>query len=138
MNIQFLRVQFGVLKITLIDCLANLTNRSLRDSFLGDICKMPQELALGKSYERPYDLWNAGIILYTLVTGNRPFSSLSLIQEIDYRIPLNTSKDLNDLICHLLVESRNRFTAKEALNHPFLQKIQQTMIHHELWRICQN
>mgnify|MGYP002369373956 CR=1 FL=1 len=65
---------------------------------------MPQELALGKSYERPYDIWNAGIVLYTIITGNKPFSSLSLIQEIDYRVPLNTSRNLNDFICHLLVE----------------------------------
>lgn len=77
------------------------------------------------------DLWACGVILFILLAGYPPFWSSSdekLLLSIlkgHYTMPSpywdNVSNEAKDLVQRLLVvEPRQRLTASEALNHPWL------------------
>ena len=75
------------------------------------------------------DIWSLGIICYQMLTGNIPFNAynnqelLQKFEEGTYKIPSNLSKEsISFIISMLQYEPRNRQTAKNLLNHPFLKK----------------
>lgn len=81
-------------------------------------------------YGRPVDLWACGVILYTLLSGLPPFwhrkqhLMFRMIMQGQYSLTGSEWDDVSetakDLIHHLLVlNPADRFTAAQALQHPF-------------------
>ena len=81
-------------------------------------------------YGLPVDLWACGVILYTLLSGLPPFwhrkqhLMFRMIMDGQYTVKGSEWDDVSetakDLIEHLLVvDPSERFTAEQALQHPF-------------------
>jgi len=86
----------------------------------------------GCTYSKEIDLWAVGVIMYILLCGFPPFYADDdddvfdqiLEGEYDYPSPIwdSVSDSAKDLIDRLLVTNpKKRITAKEALDHPWLQ-----------------
>ena len=96
---------------------------------------MPPEIAAKKEYSGlAADVWSAGVVMYTLLTGYLPFKSTDekgLFRKIQagiYAIPQNekgekSSVEARDLLKSLLcVDAVSRISAEKALLHPWLTK----------------
>lgn len=92
------------------------------------------EVLTGEAYEKEVDMWSVGVITYILLCGFPPFfddgSNMGqLFEQImsgDFDYPEEywdeISDEAKDLIDNLLlVDPSKRFTAKQALAHPWLQ-----------------
>jgi len=82
-----------------------------------------------KPYDKACDLWSVGVITYVLLTGCFPFwdkNNAVLYEKIrraEYGWPsgLQISAEAKDLIRHLIEKNpENRFTAEQALKHPWV------------------
>ena len=90
------------------------------------------EVLKGK-YNQKCDIWSAGIILYTLLSGTFPFDGSTdkeiykAILKRKYQFPKeeweNISSEAKDLINHMLCDESKRYTAEMVLNHPWLAKL---------------
>jgi len=91
----------------------------------------PEVLTVEKTYDNSVDLWSIGVITYVLLCGYPPFYASShpaLFEKIincNYSFPDPEwgfiSNEAKDFIRHLLViNPKDRLTAVECLNHPFL------------------
>jgi serine/threonine protein kinase len=86
-------------------------------------------LESGQPYGKEIDMWSVGCILYILLCGFSPFPGEhdEIIRRtkmglFDYPSPYwdTVSSAAKDLVAHLLVvDPYQRFTADEALAHPF-------------------
>ncbi|KAL8514818.1 hypothetical protein ACS0TY_013781 [Phlomoides rotata] len=88
---------------------------------------------LRRNYGKEIDVWSAGVILYILLSGFPPFwgeTEKSIFAEIlKGHVDLETSpwpsisSGAKDLIMKMLtVDPKNRITAADALEHPWLKK----------------
>jgi tRNA A-37 threonylcarbamoyl transferase component Bud32 len=100
---------------------------------VGTAYYMSPELLKGK-YDNSCDMWSVGVVAYILLCGYPPFngSSDSEIQDATRRGHLQFSSnewitksdDAKDFIkCLLRRDPRRRFTAKQALMHPWIRKM---------------
>lgn len=88
------------------------------------------EIITGKQYGPAVDMWATGVILYAMLTGELPFEhdkqqeSFKLIAKGKYApLPPQISQGAADLIDKLLcVKPATRYTAAEALTHPWIRK----------------
>ncbi|XP_016428527.1 phosphorylase b kinase gamma catalytic chain, skeletal muscle/heart isoform-like [Sinocyclocheilus rhinocerous] len=90
-------------------------------------------------YGSAVDLWSAGVIFYTLLAGSPPFwhrkqmQMLRMILAGKYKFSSpewdDTVKDLQ-ISRLLVVDPQSRYTATEALNHPFFQQYVDAEIRH--------
>ncbi|KAJ5071090.1 serine/threonine-protein kinase fhke-related [Anaeramoeba ignava] len=87
--------------------------------------------SIAKGYTKACDLWSCGIILYVLLSGYIPFTSLKqtmimkqiLEGDIDFPPDIfsNVSIAARNLIRRMLtVDPLHRITAEEALQHPWI------------------
>lgn len=92
------------------------------------------------TYNEKCDIWSCGVIMYILLTGKPPFSGsddkeiLEKVRAGVYSLDIpemqNVSKDAVALLKKLLCPQTARFSAKQALVHPWIQ----TMSVHEFRR----
>ena len=84
-----------------------------------------------KKYDEKADIWSLGAICYEMLTGGNLFKAKDLVELVDkaekgiYFLPLNLniSKELFSFLNAMLqYEPKNRASAKELLNYPFLNK----------------
>ena len=88
---------------------------------------------------KPVDMWSIGVICYIILGGYPPFHDenkkrlYALIRSADYEFHEdywnNVSDEAKDLIKNLLlVDSRKRFTAKQALEHSWVSGFVSTVV----------
>jgi calcium/calmodulin-dependent protein kinase I len=92
------------------------------------------EILLGSGYGKPVDIWAMGVISYILLSGFPPFYSkdpgndkgvYEVIIKGEYSFPepwwTTVSKNAKDFVSKcLILDPKQRMTATDALNHPFL------------------
>ena len=86
---------------------------------------------LNGNYTHLCDIWSAGVILYILLSGDPPFNGpndnaiYTKIAEMKFKFPENKWKNISneakDLICHMIVPEKDRYTAEQVLKHPWFK-----------------
>eukprot|EP00270_Netrium_digitus_P002306 TRINITY_DN1259_c0_g2_i1.p1 TRINITY_DN1259_c0_g2~~TRINITY_DN1259_c0_g2_i1.p1 ORF type:complete len:358 (-),score=55.03 TRINITY_DN1259_c0_g2_i1:225-1298(-) len=103
--------------------------------FCGSPLYMAPEVIRGRLYGPEVDMWSAGVICFTALSGYMPFAGeedgtsfqeilcsnvRSLIAEEPWS---NVSQEAKDFVLRLLCHDQEvRMSAKEALEHPWLQR----------------
>ncbi|CAG9323184.1 CDPK1_35 [Blepharisma stoltei] len=97
---------------------------------IGNTYYMAPELFKGE-YGKEIDIWSAGVILCTLISGNPPFHGKTrdeIFNSIQKGLDLSSSDyvlasdEAKDLISKMLEKDpKMRITAEEALNHPWIE-----------------
>ncbi|TPX35683.1 hypothetical protein SmJEL517_g01902 [Synchytrium microbalum] len=105
------------------------------DELMRTACGTPgyvaPEVLKRQGYSKEIDLWSLGVITYILLSGYPPFydqNNVELFKQImagkyEFDRPWwdNVSDSAKDFIRHLLVlDPKSRYTAKQALAHPFI------------------
>ena len=133
-NAQIKMIDFGL--STFFENIIPTLNDVLRDEkgkmteVVGTIHYMSPEVVEGK-YNEKCDIWSAGVILYTILSGLLPFEGNSAkevfkkILKLKYSFPepewSNISNDAKDLISKMLCEESKRYTAEMTLEHPWIK-----------------
>ena len=91
----------------------------------------PEIASNNKKYDHKTDIWSAGVLLYIMVGGVPPFFDMNpvVVAEKVKKMQYNfneevwslVSKELIDLIKHLLSPLNKRYEAEEVLNHPWMK-----------------
>ena len=100
----------------------------LLDTICGTAPYAAPELFLGQSYSGPaVDVWSLGVVLYTMVTGSRPFLGKDLQQlrkqilQGQYPIPPYLSLEIRDLLQKMIALSpSDRGTLPDLMRHAWL------------------
>ncbi|XP_065059579.1 calcium/calmodulin-dependent protein kinase type IV-like [Rhopilema esculentum] len=116
---------FGLSKI--------LTNNSTMQTVCGTPGYCAPEVLRGEEYEPAIDMWAVGVITYILLCGFEPFyddrgdqAMFQRILKCDYEFMSpwwdEVSVNAKDLVSKLIVKDpKKRLTAKQALQHPWVQ-----------------
>ncbi len=122
-------------KIKLIDfgfstCIPNERKVKI---FCGTPSYMAPEIVRKTEYSGPpADIWAVGVLLFTMICGQFPYRGATdeelytKIENADYRIPSEVYESMSceaiDLLSRLFtINADERITAKEILQHPWLQ-----------------
>eukprot|EP00270_Netrium_digitus_P017417 TRINITY_DN6386_c0_g1_i1.p1 TRINITY_DN6386_c0_g1~~TRINITY_DN6386_c0_g1_i1.p1 ORF type:complete len:286 (+),score=9.04 TRINITY_DN6386_c0_g1_i1:208-1065(+) len=95
---------------------------------------MAPEIIAGEHYGKEVDLWSAGVVLFTLLSGVMPFSGSSMesiaTQVLHKDLVSETkswrlvSREARDLVIKLLTRNpQMRISAREALCHPWIAQL---------------
>ena len=87
-------------------------------------------------YTEKCDIWSAGVILYIFLSGDPPFNGpsdsaiYSKISTMKFTFPPkkwdNISNEAKDLILHMIAPEKERFTARQVLEHPWFKNASDT------------
>jgi len=124
-DIEVKIIDFGLSKI--------LSDGPVTGSFLGTRGYLAPEMIQRRNYTKSVDAWALGVIIFVLLCGCLPFdddcqtipNSPDLRAKFTLRFP-RWAKDLSgsakDLLGRLLtVDSRRRYTAEQAMEHPWVR-----------------
>eukprot|EP01048_Picozoa_sp_COSAG05_P006693 COSAG05_NODE_445_length_9773_cov_4.588071_10_plen_790_part_00 len=118
-----------VLKITDFGFAKDLSSDSQAKSVLGTAVYIAPEvltLSTGQQYNGfKADMWQCGVILYTMAVGQYPFHSSSKSYEIilkgEYKTPGHMSTPLQGLLGHLIqIDVDRRIDAERAMTDPWV------------------
>ena len=120
-------------QVKLIDFgLAKVMHEDTARSFLGTKGYLAPEMLQRSNYDKSVDMWSLGVIAFVLLCGCLPFDddSSRIISEsaarkkFALRFPrwaTTLSTSAKDLLYNLLdVDPKTRYTAEQALNHPWV------------------
>jgi serine/threonine protein kinase len=120
-------------EVKLIDFgLAKVMYEPVASSFLGTKGYLAPEMLQRHSYDKAIDMWALGVIVFVLLCGCLPFdddssriaSDAAARKKFALRFPKwasTLSASAKDLLHNLLeINPKNRFTAEQALNHPWV------------------
>jgi len=120
-------------EVKLIDFgLAKVMQEDTARSFLGTKGYLAPEMLQRSNYDKSVDMWSLGVIAFVLLCGCLPFDddSSRIISEsaarkkFTLRFPrwaTTLSASAKDLLYNLLdVDPKTRYTAEQALNHPWV------------------
>lgn len=106
---------------------ANMMETGKRDTFCGTLDYLPPEMIMGSGHDESVDMWNMGVLLYEMTTGQSPFSSSSkeqtcrLILNVDLRFPVDVDEGAKDLVSKLCKRKpKDRLDVTAALEHSFV------------------
>lgn len=113
---------------------ANLIEEHVkRDTFCGTLDYLPPEMIMGTGHDESVDMWNMGVLLYELTTGQSPFGSTNkettcrLILSVDLRFPTDVDADARNLVAALCRKKPSeRLSVRGALAHKFVTKFSST------------
>jgi len=104
-----------------------------RDTFCGTLDYLPPEMIMGTGHDTSADMWNMGVLLYELITGQSPFGAPSkeatcrLILNVDLRFPSWVEADAKDLVVALCKKKpAERLKVRAAVAHVFITKFNKT------------
>ena len=124
-DIEVKIIDFGLSKIM-------PETHTVASSFLGTRGYLAPEMIQRRDYTKSVDAWALGVIVFVLLCGCLPFdddcqaipNSPDLRSKFTLRFPRwakDLSKSAKDLLNHLLdIDSRRRYTAEQALRHPWV------------------
>jgi len=94
-----------------------------RNTFCGTPAYAPPEILLGTQYKGPeVDVWSLGVVLYSMLTAEFPFTTIAEILKGKFKEP-NCSDECLDLLRRMLtVKKEARATLSEIMNHPWVLK----------------
>jgi serine/threonine protein kinase len=118
---------FGDVKISDFGLSRFVRKDGLVETPCGSPCYASPECLSGSAYDgRATDCWSVGVVLFTMVTGQLPWTKRNqkqLFEEIrtgSFTIPSTIGRECQGLIRGLMtVDYRKRLTAEMALRHPF-------------------
>jgi len=124
----------GGLEIKLADFgLSKLYSGQALQTACGTPFYVAPDVLLGSGYGPEVDMWSVGVLLYVLLSGRLPFAAdsdaelfrLIIAGKLVWKTPQfdGVSAEGKDLIAKLInTDPEARFTATQALNHPWVQK----------------
>ena len=126
----------GHCKITDFGLAKFLDDSSLTSTACGSPCYASPEILSGKPYNaKQSDMWSVGVILFTMVTGQLPWTKhnqhqlFHQIKRGHYTIPQHVSEKCADLIRKLMnINPITRYTADLALKHPFILAAEEELV----------
>ncbi|CAD8120574.1 unnamed protein product [Paramecium sonneborni] len=100
-----------------------------RQTQCGSLAYLSPEIIRGENYDKSTDMWSLGVLAYELCCGETPWEDLrqdemqQMIQDGTIKLPNSFSDELKDFISKLVTaDSKMRMTAKQAINHPWVQQ----------------
>merc|ERR1719265_2326103 len=106
-----------------------------RDTFCGTLDYLPPEMIQGTGHDESAYMWNMGVLLYELSTGQSPFGSNSkdrpqqqeitcrMILSVDLKFPSELDADAKDLVVRLCKKKpSDRLPVRSAMAHQFITK----------------
>jgi calcium-dependent protein kinase len=111
---------------------SEIFNKKIAPGFIGTVFYMAPEIVKLENYDSQCDLWSCGVIMHLLLSGDLPFPGTTKEEvftkikkgKAKFKKPIwaNISAEAKDLITNLLnVNAPKRFTAQQALNHPWIK-----------------
>jgi serine/threonine protein kinase len=103
------------------------TNGRLFDRFAGTIQYCPPEILQGEKYRGPeQEVWSLGILLYTMIFAEAPFSDPLQAIHQEIKIPLGMEEQSPNLVnlLHGLMEKQplHRLSVSQILDHEWVRK----------------
>jgi len=97
-----------------------------RNTFCGTPAYAPPEILLGTLYKGPeVDVWSLGVVLYSMLTSEFPFTTIGEILKGKFKEPPNFSAECLDLLKRMLtVKKESRITLPEVMNHPWVKRVE--------------
>ena len=138
--IDFGLSQYDTFKLlSLVNLISEETAKTVN---MNDIVGTPHYIApevLKGKYNQKCDIWSAGVILYSMLSGHFPFNGrtnkeiFKSISKKKLEFPekywKNISNEAKDLISHMLCEEDKRFSADKVLKHPWLNNLSPNVKH---------